>query len=322
MKRESDMEPKQITPPFPSSAFPSSVHTEQLMGIYPPALAEIVSVRNGRNLPGPVQVRELLANRAPQNVYPVHAGVAIINVSGVMSKYADWETAYFGGSVHTELEAAIKTATNDPNVKAILIRIDSPGGSVAGVSDLADAIYAARQVKTVVAYVSDLAASCGYYVASQCERIYSDSDALIGCIGTINVIYDFSKMLEEAGIQAFVFTSEQDPNKGAGVPGSPLTEVQQQYIQQMVDDLGAKFIEDIYRGRPSLQGGMTLPDGRVHIASKALEQGLIDGIRPFDDVLMELQQSASKKTAAGGQRHATSLLSRKLALEEAEQPAG
>jgi ClpP class serine protease len=93
--------------------------------------------------------------------------------------------------------------------------------------------------------------------------------------------------------------------------------------QTMVDDLGAHFIEDIYRARPSLKGGAALPDGRVHIALKALAMGLIDGIQSFDQTLAALQQSAGQGSGGGrnmgGSRGESAvdvdLLSRRLKLE-------
>ena len=88
----------------------------------------------------------------------------------------------------SDAQRLVEQAAEDPVVAAILLRVDSPGGTVAGVSDLAEAVYAARKVKPVSAYISDLGASAAYYIASQAQRLYADSDALVGSIGVYSVV--------------------------------------------------------------------------------------------------------------------------------------
>lgn len=236
--------------------------------------------------------------------YTIQNGVAVIDLSGAMSKYPTLFQMIFGvGQTIGDVEAQVRAAAADAAVNAILLRVDSPGGTVAGTSDLADAVFEARRKKTVYAYISDMGASAAYYVASQADRVYADADAMVGSIGVYLVVPDYSKMAEAEGVKVNVVRAGE--GKGAGVPGTPVTESQLADCQREVDQLNEVFVENVARGRNwPVERVMKLNDGRVHVGRHAQALGLIDGIRTMDETLSELMgQSLGQQQGVYSWRH-------------------
>lgn len=234
--------------------------------------------------------------------YLLRDGVAIIDIAGPLSKSQTLYQYVFGGHSMPELEQQIRRAAADKAVSAILLRIDSPGGTVAGTSDLADAVYEARKEKRVVAYVSDMAASCAYYVASQADEIYADRDAVVGGIGVYLVVPDYSAAAEEQGIKVHVIKAGK--NKGAGVPGAPVTDEHLAEFQREVNQLNETFVDAVARGRGwPVADVEKLNDGRVHVGRYALELGLVDGIATFRNTMTRLADGltpgSGRQKAAG-----------------------
>jgi len=211
-------------------------------------------------------------------------GVAVIEIVGVMQKYHTLFSWLFGGASSLEIAATVRSAAADPNIGCIVLYIDSPGGSVAGTQDLAEAIFEARQVKPVIAYISDIGASAAYWVASQASEIYANATATVGSIGTYAAIADYSKLFESAGIKVHVIKAGE--HKAAGVVGTEITEDQLAEWQRVVNSINSQFIQGVARGRklpPDRVRG--LADGRVHVGAEAQRLGLIDGITSFSNVL-------------------------------------
>lgn len=197
----------------------------------------------------------------------------------------------FGGTSTVQLRRDIRNAASDPNVSGILLDIDSPGGTVAGTADLAAEVRAARRKKPVWAHIDDLGASAAYWVASQADQVFAnDKTALVGSIGTLMTVYDFSGAAEKDGVKALVFAT--GPLKGAGAKGAPVSEDQRAYFQKLVDDSQASFDSAVRSGR-----GMTADQlasvrtGGVFTASEARDLKLIDGIRSIDRTLEALAQA-------------------------------
>lgn len=218
--------------------------------------------------------------------YRIVNGVAIIEIDGPLTKhgYCWWCAPYS----YIEIQRLVKLAADDAAVNAILLVIDSPGGEVAGVSDLANAIFDARDKKPVHAFISDSGCSAAYYVASQAQRIYCDVDAVVGCIGVLCVIDDWSKYYEELGIKTYPFRSAE--LKAAGmVTGEPMTDAAKAELQRHVMQLHETFVEAIVRGRGvTPEKAMLWADGRTHIGRHAKALGLVDEITTIDAVVREL----------------------------------
>lgn len=216
------------------------------------------------------------------------SNIAVISLEGTLMKRA----ASFTQSTSTvRARRDVRMAANDRAVDAIVLLIDSPGGTVAGTKDLADEVARAAKQKQVVAYIEDLGASAAYWIASQAHEVYSNQTALVGSIGTLMVVQDLSKMAESEGVTVHVIST--GPYKGAGTPGSEITDEQLAYFQETVNQLNEQFLAGVKGGRKMTAAKVReIADGRVHVADRALTLGLVDGIRSFDQVLDSLAKSS------------------------------
>jgi signal peptide peptidase SppA len=216
--------------------------------------------------------------------YRNDGGMAVFMIDGPLQKF----DSSMGGTNTVRLRQAVRNATNDPNISGILLRSDSPGGTVAGTKDLADAVAAARAAKPVYAQVEDMTASAAYWIVSQATKVYANETALIGSIGTMIEVADTSKAYEAAGIIVHVIGT--GPMKGAMADGTPITPDHLAYLQGIVDGLNAFFLKGVSEGRglPAAQV-KTAATGEVYLAKQAKALGLIDGIQSLDVTMAQLQ---------------------------------
>jgi len=252
--------------------------------------AEVAAV-TGKPFAGPAQDAEL-------DDLPItnQGAVSIVHLAGVMIKDAGW-WSWFGGIADTrQVQRAVEAAAADPDIEVIVLRIDSPGGSVDGLSELGDALFKARSIKPVIAQVDGMAASAAYYAASQAGEIRAGRTDLVGSIGTYIALEDSSKFYEQAGLEAVVLKTGE--YKGAGIEGTPITPAQRADFQRIVDEYFADFKAAILRGR-GLSGEQLagLADGRVWLSPEARAKGLIDRIATMDETLGELRAAAAERAA-------------------------
>jgi len=218
------------------------------------------------------------------------SGVAMVHLAGPMVKNPGVFGMIFGLAGTLAVRRAIEAAAADEAVGSILLRIDSPGGSVDGLAELGDAVYAAAQQKPVVAQVDGMAASAAYYVASQATAIYAHRMDLIGSIGTRLMLYDWHRLFEKEGVEAVPIDTGEF--KSAGALGTEITQSQRADFQRIVDAYFEDFRAAIIRGRGlSVDAVNAVADGRIWTATEAMAGGLglIDGIQPLERTLADLQ---------------------------------
>jgi len=218
--------------------------------------------------------------------------VAVIELTGKLMKQ---QASMGGGTSTVQARRDIRTAANDPDVSAILLKIDSPGGTAAGTEELAQEVAAAKAKKPVWAYVEDLAASAAYWVASQTSHIVANATGLVGSIGTYGVVQDMSGAAAMEGVKVHVVRAGE--MKGVGTPGTEITTDHLADMQRIVNDLNEHFLAGVTSGRENLTAKQVreLADGRVYIADEAKKLGLIDAVGSFDQALSDLQKLASKR---------------------------
>ncbi len=206
-------------------------------------------------------------------------GVARIRISGyLLDQVPGWMRAWgIEATSYAEIRSQLTEATGRPDVGAIQLVVNSPGGMVAGVIGAADAIYEARQAKPVHATVESLAASGAYWLASQAETITADdANAAIGSIGVYTYYVDYSACLEKEGIRVIVVRSGE--YKGTGL--DEVTDNQIAAAQQYIDAAANNFINQVARGRGSGTAEIAeLATGQLWIAYQARDLGLIDAVR-------------------------------------------
>lgn len=235
------------------------------------------------------QNRQDAIQRAEQMSYTVEEGIAVINLRGPMMKHAP---SMSGGCSTAVAKRQLGLALDDTNVNGILLRIESPGGTVSGTKELADAITKATQSKPVWAFCNDLTASAAYWVASQCDRIEANPTSLVGSIGTYMVVADSSKAAEKAGIEVHVVRA--GAFKGTGTPGTEITDEQLADMDKTVSGLNQFFLQAVESGRSlSREQVIALADGRCHLASEAKRLDLIDDVSSFEDFFDRFVSSVS-----------------------------
>lgn len=218
--------------------------------------------------------------------------IGIVSISGTMMKHV---SSMSDGTSTVLARRAIRELQASEDVKAIVLKIDSPGGTVSGTSDLADDVAAANQQKPVYAFIEDLGASAAYWVASQAREIHANRTALVGSIGTYGVVHDLSALAAMEGIKVHVVRAGE--YKGTGVPGTAVNAEQLAMLQERVNQLNEHFLAGVSKGRRLPMGAVkALADGRVHVGESALGLGLIDRVGSFDALLAQISSDLRKSS--------------------------
>ncbi len=231
-------------------------------------------------------------------------GIAVIPIYGVITQRGNMVDDVSGpGMVSTQLVAhLLSQAVADEAVSQILLDIDSPGGSVYGVSELGDAILSARSQKPVVAIANSLAASAAYWIGSQASEFYVTAGGEVGSIGVWQAHFDYSQALAAEGVIPTLISAGKF--KVEGNPYAPLDEEAQAFMQSRVDDYYAAFTKAVARGRgvsiAQVRDGMG--QGRVLGADAALANHMVDGIASFDLVLSRMRRDARSQAKPGTSR--------------------
>lgn len=200
--------------------------------------------------------------------------LAVVSLTGTMLK----SRASMGGGTSTiAARRQVRAAARDPEVAGILLRVDSPGGTVAGTDLLAREVMEARRSKPVLAQIEDIGASAAYWVASQAGRVYASTQtALVGSIGTLLTV-DKSR----EGLAVF----RSGPHKAAGMDGE-ITPEQAAHLQAMVDGLQEQFSAAVAQGRRLTSEQVSeVATGATWLAGQAQKLRLIDGVQSVEQTL-------------------------------------
>ncbi|MFU8779154.1 MAG: S49 family peptidase [Roseovarius sp.] len=179
--------------------------------------------------------------------YPLIDGIAVIEIAGVLIHRGGWIGQSSGQTSYEGIAAQIEAAASDPAVRGVALEIDSFGGEVAGVFDLADRIRAIRGTKPVWAFVAEHAFSAGYALASQADRILLPRTGALGSIGVVVMHADMSGKLDQDGVRVTLIHSGR--HKVDGNPYEPLPAAVQDDIQREIDVLRFLFAETVAAGR-------------------------------------------------------------------------
>lgn len=190
-------------------------------------------------------------------------------------------------SLPTRFKEELTKAADDPDVKAVVLRINSPGGTVTA-SDILHhevRVFKKKRPIPIIASIMDLGTSGGYYVAVAGDRIVAHPSSITGSIGVIMVSLNAAGLLEKVGIEAIAVTS--GPNKDMGSPFRAMTEEERAIFQSVIDSLYERFLQAVQEGRPRLskEEVKRLADGRIYSAAQAKQLGLVDEIGYLDDAI-------------------------------------
>jgi len=182
-----------------------------------------------------------LPKQASENpLLSVEDGIGVVAIEGPILRKPDlFARIFFGATGSEDIGAALREAAGRDDIKAVFLHIDSPGGTVAGTPELADAVAALDKKKPVYAFSSGLMCSAAYWVASQARAIYATPSAQVGSIGVVQAVVDNSAALDKAGIKVEVFSVGK--YKAMGAPGTPLTDDQRELISSNLAEIAGEF---------------------------------------------------------------------------------
>ncbi len=171
-------------------------------------------------------------------------------------------------------------------VRAVVLRINSPGGGVAASQEMYEAVrkFRSETSKKVVVSIASVGASGGYYVACAADRIFANPGSITGSIGVIAEWYNYGELLKWAKLQDIVFKSGEF--KDTGSPSRPLTEAEKIYFQSLIDNMYGQFVKAVAASRKMDEADVRkLADGRVFTGSEAKNNGLVDEVGALQDAV-------------------------------------
>jgi protease-4 len=180
--------------------------------------------------------------------------------------------------------AHLKQFREDKTIKAIVLRINSPGGSVGPAQEIYREIIKTKQKKKMVASMGALAASGGYYVAAGADKIMANPGTITGSIGVIMLYTNFEQLLEKIGLVPVVVKSGQ--YKDIGSPARTMSLEEKQLLQQVTDGIHRQFISDVAEGRGlTIDKVQKVADGRIFTGEAAVNMGLVDRLGNMEDAV-------------------------------------
>lgn len=200
---------------------------------------------------------------------PIGKNIAVIEINGAIIS-------------SKEIVNNIAAAERNDHIKGVVVRINSPGGGVAPSQEIYGELKKLGKKKPVVASMSSVAASGGYYVAVAAKKIVANPGTLTGSIGVIMEFSNIEGLLEKIGLKSFVVKSGK--YKDVGSPNRPMTDKEKEYIQQLIDGVHLQFVSAVAEGRTmDIEAVKKIADGRILTGEQALELGLVDKLGNLSD---------------------------------------
>jgi protease-4 len=215
-------------------------------------------------------------------------GVKVVRMEGTLETGDVSGTDTVGSEV---VGGELRDAADDPMVEAIVLRVNSPGGSPAAAEEIIGDLDYAKSKKPVVVSMGDMATSAAYYVSAHADRIYADPDTFTGGIGVIWTFSDISRWMNTEGYN--VTTVKSGDMKDMGSSSHALTDEERDYAQQIVNESFDEFINDITSQRAIARS--EIEDGRVFRGADALKINLVDQIGNLNDAIEGAKELAATR---------------------------
>lgn len=227
-----------------------------------------------------------------------NGAVAVIPLRGIIAHRMGGMNESSGGASAERFTLMVNQAASDESIGHILLDVDSPGGTIPGVMEAADAVWNARQKKPVTAVANSMMASAAYWITSQASEIVAIPSAMdpgIGSIGIFLVHADLTAALEKEGVKVTIIRAGK--NKAEGNPWEPLSDETLGLLTNAADAAKSQFVKAVARGRGITPAAVVADygDGRAFTAKEAKANGLINRIATMDEMMARL---LGKKSAA------------------------
>jgi len=262
-----------------------------------PAMLSVVANIIARHVAGQkLTAEEIQAALVDRKNLPQPAGggaVALIPIHGTIAPRVNLLSDFSGGTTFETLTGQLRGAMANKTIKTIVLDINSPGGSVAGATEFAREVMAARTKKPIIAHIHPTGASAAYWVAAAATEVVASPSALVGSVGIYAAHDDISAALEKLGVKRTYLSAGK--GKIAGNEAEPLSDEASARMQSLIDESYGRFVGDVVKGRGK---GMTADrvrnDWQAHIygAADALSLGMIDSIATLDDTIARVMTTA------------------------------
>ena len=244
---------------------------------------------------GKDKIEEVILIRSPER-----EKILLLDISGLISSSSSSKLFARETDLLSQVYYRLKKASEDPLIKGVILRLDTPGGEVTASDIICHEIqnFKRRTGIPVLALMMSVAASGGYYIASACDYLIANPSSLTGSIGVISIFPNIEGLMGKIGVGVQVIKSGK--LKDAGSPFRNMTDEEKKIFQNIIDEYYQNFLDVVYRSRKdflSLEELKKLADGRIFTASQALEAGLIDEIGYFDSALKKMLELSSLEEA-------------------------
>lgn len=227
----------------------------------------------------------------------VEGNVGVLPLTGIITQRSGngLMEMLFGGTKVDAFSAEFAKMVDNPSVGAIVLDIDSPGGSVFGVNELATQIREARGTKPIIGVANSVGASAAYLIGSAVDTLVVTPGGQVGSIGVFAQHEDISEAAASAGVK--ITTVSAGKFKAEGNEFEPLSDLAREHMQGMVDTYYDQFIDAVAQGRGKSAATVRskFGQGRMLMAQDALDVGMVDRIASFDQIMSELTRATAKK---------------------------
>ncbi|PMS19190.1 peptidase S49 [Trinickia dabaoshanensis] len=257
-----------------------------------------------------------------RNCRPTGNGaIAVLPLYGVLAQRTDARGEALGFVSLWRFTQAFRAALADDSVGGILLDIDSPGGSVYGVAEVAEEICRARERKPIFAIANSLAAAGAYWLASAASEVYVTSGGEVGSIGIVAAHQNLSRSLERAGISTTLIKAGNYKTESS--PFAPLNADARQHIQSRVNEYHRMFVDAVakHRGVTASMVHQGYGQGRVLDAQTAKHEGMVDGVTTLDEVVRRLAQRIGRDKTIRVPSRAATLQERAWVISALSRPS-
>ena len=275
---------------------PWAIHEDQLQVL----LGVLARRAAGRDTP-PEQLAAVSESRRSNGPY-LAGMVGVLPLYGAIFPKANIVTESSGGTSLQLWMRDLEALVADPDTKAVVLDVDSPGGSVSGIPEAAIRIKALRGSKPIVAVSNYLNASAAYWLSSQADEVVASPSSMTGSIGVFSIHESIARALDAEGIDVTLIKAGR--YKAEGNEFEPLSEEAAGAMQAIVDELYDQFVAAVAGGRgvstAAVRGGYG--EGRVLTASRAREAGLVDRVATVAEAVASLQENKGRNAVMRGRR--------------------
>ena len=250
-------------------------------------------------------------NVLPHGLLSGSETIALISIEGVITAGSGGSGLLGGDTLASSVEICdrLYEARDDDSVKAVIMRVDSPGGSAAGSDEVYRAVQACREKKPVVVSMGDLAASGGYYLSSPADFIYANGATLTGSIGVIFSLMNWQKLAEKVGVQDT--TLHAGEFKDIGSPWRPMSDAERKLLTDQLHIVHEQFIHAVAEGRKAkLKEDQVrrLATGMVFTGEEAVKNGLVDALGGLHEAEVKARELAKIDSSVPVEEYGTGSL--------------